>query len=301
VIYRVVHVTEYRYDEPVSTSHHQLCLSPRAAAHQSCGAQEITISPAPVVRRERIDFFGNRCTHVEMQEPHRQLQVVSRFDVDVRPVARSLTGALSPSLAPSPSASWESVREALARPTTPELLDACGFTFESPHVQIPARAKEYAQQSFSPGRPLLEALLELTERIHGEFTYDSRATTVSTPVAQVLSHRRGVCQDFAHLQIACLRSLGLAARYVSGYLVTVPPPGKPKLVGADASHAWLSVYCPGFDWIDVDPTNNLIPDDRHITVAWGRDFGDVTPMRGVILGGGTHDVRVAVDVTPLQD
>ncbi|MEA2700182.1 MAG: hypothetical protein QOI66_4453, partial [Myxococcales bacterium] len=195
MIYRVVHVTEYRYDEPVSTSHHQLCLSPRPAAHQSCGAQEITISPAPVVRRERIDFFGNRCTHVEMQEPHRQLQVVSRFDVDVRPPARaasgSLSSSLSPSLSPSPSPSWESVRDALARPGTPELLDACGFTFESPHVQIPARAKEYALQSFSPGRPLLEALLELAARIHGEFTYDSRATTVSTPVAQVLSHRRG--------------------------------------------------------------------------------------------------------------
>ncbi|HXI59128.1 MAG TPA: transglutaminase family protein [Polyangia bacterium] len=297
MIYHVVHVTEYRYDEPVSTSHHQLCLSPRAADHQICGAQEITISPAPVVRRERIDYFGNRCTHVEMQEPHRQLQVVSRFDVDVRAAARPPSG--SPSLSPSPR--WESVRDALARPGTPELLDACGFTFESPHVQIPSRAREYALQSFSPGRPLLEALLDLTARIHGEFTYDSRATTVSTPVAQVLSHRRGVCQDFAHLQIACLRSLGLAARYVSGYLVTTPPPGKPKLVGADASHAWLSVYCPGVDWIDVDPTNNLIPDDRHITVAWGRDFGDVTPMRGVILGGGTHDVRVAVDVTPRQD
>jgi transglutaminase-like putative cysteine protease len=144
----------------------------------------------------------------------------------------------------------------------------------------------------------LQALLELTARIHADFKYDSRATTVATPVAEVFSHRRGVCQDFAHLQIACLRALGLAARYVSGYLLTRPPPGRSRLVGADASHAWLSVYCPGLGWIDVDPTNNVMPDDHHITVAWGRDFADVTPMRGVILGGGAHTVLVSVDVSP---
>lgn len=292
MILHVVHVTEYRYDESVSTSHHQLCLSPRPARHQTIEAESITITPPPVVRRERTDYFGNRCTHVEMQAPHRQLQVVSQFDVDVRPSDPP----------PVHSPPWEMVRDALKRPHTPALLDACGFTFESPHVQLLPQARDYALESFLPGRPLVEALLDLTKRIHAEFTYDSRATTVSTPVAQVMSHRRGVCQDFAHLQLSCLRALGLGARYVSGYLVTTPPPGRPRMVGADASHAWLSVYCgdqgAGRDWLDVDPTNNVIPSEHHITVAWGRDFSDVTPMRGVILGGGSHDMRVSVDVSP---
>jgi transglutaminase-like putative cysteine protease len=288
VIYRVVHVTEYQYAEPVSTSHHQLFLAPRPALNQTTDAGSITITPQPVAWRERVDYFGNRCTHIEMQAPHRQLHVESRFNVDVR----------APAAPPSSSPSWEEVRESLKRPRTPALLDACGFSFESPQVQLLPQARAYAQESFTPGRPLIEALLELTGRIHGEFKYDSHATTVSTPVAQVMSHRRGVCQDFAHLQIACLRALGLAARYVSGYLMTTPPPGRPRLVGADASHAWLSVYNSHSGWIDVDPTNNVIPSDHHITVAWGRDFSDVTPMRGVILGGGAHDVRVAVDVVP---
>ncbi|HEX3695480.1 MAG TPA: transglutaminase family protein [Polyangia bacterium] len=288
MIYRVVHVTEYQYAEPVSTSHHQLFLSPRPALNQTTDAETITITPQPVARRERVDSFGNRCTHIEMQAPHRQLHVESRFNVDVR----------APAAPPMSSPPWEEVRDCLRRPRTPALLDACGFSFESPQVQLLPQARVYAQESFTPGRPLIEALLDLTQRIHGEFTYDSRATTVSTPVAQVMSHRRGVCQDFAHLQIACLRTLGLAARYVSGYLMTTPPPGRPRLVGADASHAWLSVYNSHSGWIDVDPTNNVIPSDHHITVAWGRDFSDVTPMRGVILGGGAHDVRVAVDVVP---
>lgn len=288
MIYRVVHVTEYKYTDPVSTSHHLLCLSPRPAGHQVCGAQEILISPTPVVRRERTDYFGNRCTHVELQEPHRRLRVESRFDVDVRPGNRI----------PADSPPWEWVRNDLRQPHTRPLLDACGFTFESPHVQLSHHVTDYALVSFRPGRPILEATLDLTARIHSDFIYDSRATTIATPVAQVMSHKRGVCQDFAHLQLACLRGLGLAARYVSGYLVTTPPPGRPRLVGADASHAWLSVYCPGVDWLDVDPTNNVVPDDRHVTVAWGRDFSDVTPMRGVILGGGAHDVHVSVDVAP---
>jgi len=291
VIYRVVHATEYQYAEPVSTSHHQLCLSPRPSERQTTSAEEIAIVPAPVVRRQRTDYFGNRCTNIEMQEPHRALSVVSRFEVDVH------AGGRVPEWSPSPA--WEEAREAVKRPRTPELLAACSFSFESPHVQIPRQAEAYARRSFGDGRPLLQALLDLTGRINAEFKYDNRATTVSTPVAQVFQHQRGVCQDFAHLAIACLRALGLAARYVSGYLVTTPPPGRPRLVGADASHAWLSVFCPGLGWIDVDPTNNVMPDEHHITVAWGRDFGDVTPMRGVILGGGAHSVRVSVDVSPV--
>jgi transglutaminase-like putative cysteine protease len=159
--------------------------------------------------------------------------------------------------------------------------------------------RRYAAASFPAGRPTLEALLDLTQRIYRDFTYDPRATTVSTPLNQVWRTRRGVCQDFAHFQIGCLRALGLPARYVSGYLVTKPPPGKPRLVGADASHAWVALYCPGVGWIDADPTNNVLPAEHHITVAYGRDFSDVSPVKGVILGGGHHTLSVAVDVTPV--
>jgi transglutaminase-like putative cysteine protease len=165
-------------------------------------------------------------------------------------------------------------------------------------VRIPTAAAEYAERSFAPGRPIVDAALDLTRRIYTDFSYDRRATNVSTPVDEVLALRRGVCQDFAHLQIACLRALGLPARYVSGYLVTRPPPGRPRLVGADASHAWVGVYCGDAGWLPLDPTNNAIPNEQHITLAWGRDFGDVTPMRGVITGGGRHQVKVSVDVTP---
>jgi transglutaminase-like putative cysteine protease len=189
VIYRVIHLTEYRYADPVSTSHHQLCLSPRPAGHQVCGAQEIIISPTPVVRRERIDYFGNRCTHVEMQEPHRSLRVESRFEVDVRPRTP----------VPADSPPWEVVRDQLRQPNSRPLLDACGFTFESPHVQLSHHITDYARVSFQAGRPILQATLDLTARIHAEFKYDGDATTIATPVAQVMSHRRGVCQDFAHL------------------------------------------------------------------------------------------------------
>jgi transglutaminase-like putative cysteine protease len=193
------------------------------------------------------------------------------------------------------------VRDSVRRPRTRELLEAAGYAFESPYVTIVAEAAALAAPSFPAGRPLLEAVADLTRRIHADFTYDQRATTVSTPVSEVLANRRGVCQDFAHLQIACLRALGLPARYVSGYLSTTPPPGKPRLVGADASHAWLAVYVPGAGWVEFDPTNDVIPDDKHIVVAWGRDFGDVTPLRGVVMGGGSHSLRVSVDVSPQDE
>ena len=170
--------------------------------------------------------------------------------------------------------------------------------FASPHVPSSAAAREYALSSFAPGRPIAEAALDLTRRLHADFVYDSRATTIATPVDEVLHLRRGVCQDFAHVELACLRALGLAARYVSGYLVTKPPPGKEKLVGADASHAWLAIWVPGRGWLPLDPTNDVVPGEQHVTVAWGRDFSDVTPVRGVIMGGGRHDLWVSVDVSP---
>jgi transglutaminase-like putative cysteine protease len=179
------------------------------------------------------------------------------------------------------------------------VTEAYQFIFDSPYVTIWPAIRRFAAPSFSAGRPFLEAVQDLTERIYRTFTYDPTATSISTPLHDVLRHRRGVCQDFAHLEIACLRSQGLAARYVSGYLVTQPPPGQPRLRGADASHAWLSVYCPDLGWIEVDPTNNVFPGSGHIRVAFGRDYSDVSPIKGVVLGGGEHTLQVAVDVVPL--
>jgi len=288
VIHHVVHVTEYLYSERVSTSHHDLHLLPRPTPDQTCLHEELEISPAPAMRRERTDDFGNRCTYVEIHEPHNNLRVTSRADVEIAPRAPL----------PATSAPWESVRDDVRAGTDAASRAARAFAFASPHVPMSAAARAYALPSFGAGRGIVEAARELTTRIHADFVYDSGATTNATPVDEVLRLRRGVCQDFAHVQITCLRALGLPARYVSGYLVTRPPPGKPRLVGADASHAWLAVFVPGHGWIPLDPTNDLVPGELHITVAWGRDYSDVTPVRGVIMGGGRHDLWVSVDVAP---
>jgi transglutaminase-like putative cysteine protease len=291
MIYRVVHVTEYSYTDPVATSHHLLHLAPRDTERQVCRSEQLSVTPAPTSQNERLDHFGNRTTYFEVQEPHRQLTVESRRDVELLPL-------------PAPPAeggpAWETVRDLVRQPNNAALLEACEMTYSSPFVKISDDVRAFAAPSFPPGRPLLDAVADLTHRIHEDLAYDQAATNVSTPVDEVLRLRRGVCQDFTHLEIACLRALGLPARYVSGYLVTVPVPGKTKLVGADASHAWLAVYCPDVGWVPADPTNDVVPDQRHITVAWGRDFGDVTPMRGVIVGGSRHDLRVSVDVAPID-
>jgi transglutaminase-like putative cysteine protease len=242
------------------------------------------------VSTERTDFFGNPVTFFTIQEPHHELTVTAHHMVSVSPFALP---------EPAQTPAWEEVRQVLSSDRGPRSLDVYQFVFDSPYVTTDPELADYAAASFAAGRPLLEAVLDLTRRIHTDFRYDTKATTVATPLSEVFSARRGVCQDFAHLQIGCLRSLGLAARYISGYLLTTPPPGQQRLVGADASHAWLSVYCPGFGWIDVDPTNNQVPSDQHILLAWGRDYDDVSPIKGVILGGGQHTVSVAVDVVPM--
>jgi transglutaminase-like putative cysteine protease len=292
VIYRVVHVTEYAYADPVATSHHLLHLAPRDTDRQICRHDALSVSPGPSLQAERLDHFGNRTTYFEVQEPHRQLIVESRREVELLPL-------------PSPPAGggpeWETARDLVRQPTDATLLDACEMTYASPFVRLSDDVAAFAAPSFAPRRPLLDAVADLTHRIHEDLAYDQAATSVSTPVDEVLRLRRGVCQDFTHLEIACLRAMGLPARYVSGYLVTMPVAGKPKLVGADASHAWLAVFCPGMGWMPTDPTNDVVPDQRHITVAWGRDFGDVTPMRGVIIGGSRHDLRVSVDVSPVGE
>ncbi|MGA9565233.1 MAG: transglutaminase family protein [Candidatus Korobacteraceae bacterium] len=208
-----------------------------------------------------------------------------------------IDGNATPS--PQQSLSWEEAARSIPNDHSPAGLEAYQFGFESPRIRLRPEFASYARQSFTPGRPMAEALLDLTARIHKDFQFDSRVTTVRTTTEEVFRKRRGVCQDFAHLQIACLRSLNLAARYVSGYLRTYPPPGQPRLVGADASHAWVSAYSPEVGWIDIDPTNNLVPSDGHVTLAWGRDYSDVSPLRGLILGGGAHVLRVAVDMEPL--
>ena len=284
--YEVTHTTEYGYGEAVSVSHHLLHLNPRELPGQKCGLYQLIVDPPPAVTTKRVDYFGNTVTFLAMQGPYERLTVQTRSKVTV-----------SPARLPDPAATpaWETVIDQGELP-----LDVFEFVFDSPLVRPGAELAAYTAPSFPPGRPLIEAVVDLTARIHEDFTFDPKATTVATPLAEVFKARRGVCQDFAHLEIACLRSLGLAARYVSGYLETVPPPGKPRLVGADASHAWMAVYCPDSGWIDVDPTNNLLPSDTHITLAWGRDYSDVSPIRGVILGGGEDTLKVAVDIVRLD-
>ncbi len=287
--YRVSHVTTYRYEEAASVCHNELRLSPRAGAHQHPRRTQLRIDPPPSVLAPQLDFFGNHVHFLTLQEPHRQLTITAKSDVEV-----------TTAVAPSATAPWEAVRDRLGHDVGADALDAYQFAFESPYVRLDDDLLAYAVQSFPAGRPVLDAVCDLTRRIHAEFAYDQTATTVATPVADVLRERRGVCQDFAHVEISCLRALGLAARYVSGYILTTPPAGRPRLVGADASHAWLAVWLGDAGWVDVDPTNDQLPSDQHITVAWGRDYADVSPLRGVVLGGGAQDMTVAVDVTPLD-
>jgi transglutaminase-like putative cysteine protease len=288
--YLIQHRTAYGYSEPASLGHSQARLTPRTFGLQRCLSSRITVQPAPTAWAEWEDYFGNRVAYFTVEQEHAELTITARAEVQLDAPRYPAANQTVP---------WEQVRSGLAGPRNPEPVAAAQFLFDSPHVGQDAWIHEYARPSFSPNRPLLEAVLDLTARIHREFRYTPASTNVSTPIRQVFEQRRGVCQDFAHLQIACLRSLGLAARYVSGYLLTDPPAGSPKLVGTDASHAWLSVYCPGVGWVDVDPTNNQLPSDRHVTAAWGRDYSDVCPVKGVVLGGGQHLMSVAVDVTPL--
>jgi len=291
MIYRIVHRTTYKYKYPVSVGNHVACLKPRSLPHHQSARSELRIQPRPATRTERVDFFGNRLCFFTVQEPHRELVVEARSEV-------TIDGNSTPWL--QQTLAWEEVAKSIPGDDSPAGLEAYQFGFESPRIRVQPQFADYARQSFLSGRPMLEALLDLTARIHKDFRFDSKATNVRTPTEEVFKKRRGVCQDFAHLQIACLRSLNLAARYVSGYLRTYPPPGQPRLVGADVSHAWVSAYCPGIGWLDMDPTNNVVPSDGHVTLAWGRDYGDVSPLRGLILGGGAHTLKVAVDMEPIE-
>ena len=289
---RVVHRSTYHYGDAVTTSHHEARLAPRASETQHTIAHDLDIEPSPAVWRRRFDYFGNRTIHFSLSEPHRSLDVHAASVVELTP--RPL-----PEVTRTPP--WEVVRETLRTSRKRDGLDAYQMTLPSPYVDKLPALLDYGAMSFLAGRPVLDAVRDLMRRIHEDFVYDPRATEVSTPLADVLALRRGVCQDFAHLMLGCMRAHGIAGRYVSGYLFTRPPPGKAKLVGADASHAWIATWIPEHGWIDFDPTNDMMPSDEHITIAHGRDFSDVTPIRGVILGGGRHVVDVAVDVEPLPE
>ena len=291
MLYNVSHRTIYRYAYPVSVGEHVACLKPRTFARNSLLGSTLRIHPEPTTLTERTDFFGNTLSFFTIEEPHKELVVEAVSQVRIDPL---------PAPPPAPSLPWEASARPLAKDHTATGLAAYQFQFESPRIRLNPQFAAYALQSFTPGRPLREALMELTTRIYTDFRFDSKVTTVRTPPEEVFLKRGGVCQDFAQVQIACLRSINLAARYVSGYLRTYPPPGKPRLIGADASHAWLSAYSLDEGWLDMDPTNNVAPSDGHVTLAWGRDYGDVSPLRGLILGGGSNSLKVAVDIEPLE-
>ena len=259
---------------------------------RSASATPWSLAPPPAFLRERVDFFGNHVASFSLQESHQGLSVTANSDVEVGPL---------PDASQAPDLTWEEAVAQLASAPDPTLRSARAFVFPSPRAGPSPDLADYARPSFPPGRPLSEAILDLTRRIHDEFRFVPGATSVGTSTAEVFRSRKGVCQDFAHLEISCIRSLGLAARYVSGYVLTDPPAGSPRLEGADASHAWLSVHYPGTGWIDVDPTRGAIPGDTHITAAWARDYDDVAPIKGVLIGGWHQTLNVAVDLVPVSD
>jgi transglutaminase-like putative cysteine protease len=293
VTYEVTHKTEYRYKSDVSDSYGQLHLLPRTLPGQRCHTAQVVIDPAPEEYRERLDYFGNRVSYVAIHRPHRALTVTatSVVEVDDRPNELSLYGHRP----------WEEARDAVRDGNALDPLDALQYALDSPLVEASAAFADYAAATFTPGRPLLEAVTDICHRIHADFAYSPGSTSVTTPLVEVFAQREGVCQDFAHVGIACLRSIGLPARYVSGYLETRPPPGRAKLKGADGSHAWMSVLVPQTGWLDVDPTNDQLANERYIVTAYGRDYSDVPPMSGVIYTKGkTDSLRVQVDVVAVS-
>ncbi|MDQ1122595.1 transglutaminase family protein [Microbacterium trichothecenolyticum] len=291
--YRVRHRTDYGYDADVSGSYGLAHLTPRALATQRTADHHVDIDPAPSHASRHVDGYGNTATYFHVTEPHQRLTIDACTDVEVVPPSYGEAALAQP---------WERARP-LVHPETPGAWAAADFALASPKVLQVPEATAYAAASLLPGRPIGEAVTDLMHRIKTDFDYDSTATTVTSTVPDVLRTRAGVCQDFAHLALSCLRGHGIAARYVSGYLATQPPPGKERIVGADASHAWVAVWLPGDDqWLAFDPTNDQWIADRHVTVAWGRDYGDVTPVKGVIYTEAKRStLRVSVDVAPLEE
>ena len=293
--YKITHKTWYAYAELVAVCHNLVHLAPRSRARQRCASYHLAIEPRPAFLAGRDDVFGNRAEYFSIESAHRKLEIIAQSVVEVSP-------ATPPQSTDTPT--WEDCVFASKR--RDRSMVALGpieplhsqFTFASPRVPNLREVRDYASKSFTPRRSVLEAIVDLTSRIHREFQFDPRSTTVDTPLAEVLRHRSGVCQDFAHLATGCLRAMGIPARYTSGYVRTLPPPGKPRLIGADASHAWCSAWCGPLGWIDFDPTNDCLVSDSYVTIAWGRDYSDVCPIQGVFVGGGDHRISVSVDMAP---
>jgi len=289
--YLVRHRTTYRYLQDVAHSRHYLHLTPRETANQRVAHSALAIAPEPAQRLARRDAFGNEVEWIALDEPHAALEFVVESNVSV---------TAPKELDPQGSLTWEEVRAILEAPGGNDTQDAVQYIFDSTLTAFTVDLASYAEKSFPPRRPLLAGAIDLMARIHADFRYDTTVTDATTPVDRVFEIRAGVCQDLAHVGIAAMRSLGLPARYVSGYLMTAPPPGKEKLVGADASHAWFSVWAPPYGWVDLDPTNDILPSDGHITLGWGRDYGDVAPISGIVTGGSDHIIDVGVDVLPVK-
>ena len=285
--FNISHRTSYRYGAPVTQSQHVVHLAPRLLPRQTVSRHSLLIEPAPASRFDRIDYFGNPTSILIIEDEHRELVVLARSTVTVAAPADIDVARSTP---------WEQVAEAAGLDGGFRDLSVVQFVNTSRHTRLNPAILAFAAPSFPTGRPVLQGAFDLTRRIFSEFKFDPAATDISTPIAEVLKARRGVCQDFAHLSLAALRALGLPARYVSGYLLTRPPPGKVKLQGSDASHAWVSVWAPDIGWVDFDPTNGLMPRDEHIVVAYGRDYDDVSPVSGVLLGGSDQVLSIAVDV-----
>lgn len=289
--YRITHQTQYGYSQPVTLCHNQAYLMPRDTPMQRCLHREMTITPTPTTRSQREDFFGNQVSYFSIDHPHDSLTVNVTTDIEM---------AQQETVWPcEESMPWETARDLVLTTHSEENLEVRQYLYDSPLISSDDLLVAFARPLFESGRPLLSAVTELMQTIHSDFTYDPDFTTIATPLGEVLEHKRGVCQDFAHLAIGCLRAMRVPARYVSGYIETLPPPGQEKLEGADATHAWFSVFVPDIGWIDFDPTNNKMPQDQHITTAWGRDFSDVSPLKGVIFGGGDTELSVNVDVKRL--
>ena len=295
VSYHITHETRYEYAAAVSLSQQHLHLSPGSNQFQRCDSHRIDIVPAPSETVFANDYFGNRTQYVAIAHSHDSLVITAQSTVSLR--SRPTIELLNQSIP------WEQARDQFAlitdRSGKPEGLEPLKYLFESPHVQLSDDLAAYAMQSFAPNALVLSAAYDLMQRIYNEFTFDAEATDISTPLATLMKIKRGVCQDFAHLMIGCLRSIGLSCRYVSGYILTHPAPGKPRLVGADASHAWVSVYCPSIGWVDFDPTNRCMVNLEHVTLGWGRDFSDVSLSRGVMRGSGEQELKVSVTMMPV--
>ncbi|MEP7108964.1 MAG: transglutaminase family protein [Ferruginibacter sp.] len=286
--HKVIHKTDYTYHEPVSLCHNIIRLIPRSTNKQFCIRSVVTINPEPNVVIEYEDFFGNKLVYFAIEKEHKNLGVHVYSEIEKLSPAKERLPQYNP-------VTWEEACR-LTHTLTPELINIKQFIATTPMTEADDRIADYAARSFPPGRSLFEGSKNLMTRIFNDFKFQSGFTTIATPLSLVMKERKGVCQDFAHLAIACLRSVGLPVRYVSGYIETIAAPGEEKLVGVDASHAWFSVFIPNSGWVDFDPTNNLIPSDQHITIGWGRDYADITPLRGVIMSSGGHELHVSVDV-----